>query len=200
MITFFTIFIFEIERYQRGFEILLYSKLWTANWPIKGRKQTYNTYNKSKIARAIELLRTSCSMHDVTNRAKNHHERFAKEKTDHSDGMIFLASKMEIQRFAFSSIFTATVIAILFLSVARNMVRILKKNGKKNLFQRSAKVWYISRVSWRSWKKDIFHEQQHLWCISWSFVWEEGRKSRTVRRKRWKAILKYGYELRRDLG
>ena len=82
MITFFTIFIFEIERYQRGFEIFLYSKLWTANWPIKGRKQTYNTYNKSKIARAIELLRTSCSMHDVTNRAKNHHERFAKEKTD----------------------------------------------------------------------------------------------------------------------
>ena len=80
MITFFTIFIFEIERYQHGFEILLDIKLWTANWPIKGRKQTYNTYNTGESA--IELLRTSCSMHDVTNQAKKHHERFAKEKTD----------------------------------------------------------------------------------------------------------------------
>ena len=62
-----------------------------------------------------------------------------KKRQTFSDGMIFLASKMEIQRFAFSSIFTVTVIAMWFLSVARNMVRILKKNGKKNLFQRSAK-------------------------------------------------------------
>ena len=46
------------------------------------QKQTYNTYNKSEIARAIELLRTTCSMHDVTNQAKKHHERFAKEKTE----------------------------------------------------------------------------------------------------------------------
>ena len=41
---------------------------------------------------------------------------------------------MEIQRFAFSSIFTVTVIAMLFLSVARNMVRILKKMARKICF------------------------------------------------------------------
>ena len=93
-------------------------------------------------------------MHDVTNRAKNHHERFAKEKTDLSDGMIFLASKMEIQRFAFSSIFTVTVIAILFLSVARNMVRILKKMARKICFNvrfasfmKELKERYLSRTT-----------------------------------------------------
>ena len=84
-------------------------------------------------------------MHDVTNRAKNHHERFAKEKTDLSDGMIFLASKMEIQRFAFSSIFTVTVIAMWFLSVARNMIRTLKKWQEKfvSTFSKSL-IYFVS--------------------------------------------------------
>ena len=79
-------------------------------------------------------------MHDVTNQAKNIMNDLPKKRQTFSDGMICLASKMEIQRFASSSIFTVTVIAMLFLSVARNMVRILRKNGKKNLFQCSAKV------------------------------------------------------------
>ena len=41
---------------------------------------------------------------------------------------------MEIQRFASSSIFTVAVIVMLFLSVARNMVRILKKMARKICF------------------------------------------------------------------
>jgi len=57
-----------------------------------------------------------------------------KKRQTFSDGMICLASKMEIQRFALSSIFTVTVIAMLFLSVARNMVRILKKMARKICF------------------------------------------------------------------
>ena len=73
-------------------------------------------------------------MHDVTNQAKNIMNDLPKKRQTFSDGMIFLASKMEIQRFAFSSIFTVTVIAILFLSVARNMVRILKKMARKICF------------------------------------------------------------------
>ena len=31
---------------------------------------------------SIELLRASCSMHDVTNQTKKHHKQFARGKTD----------------------------------------------------------------------------------------------------------------------
>ena len=101
---------------------------------------------------------------------------------------------MEIQRIALSSIFKVTVIAMLFLSVALNMVRTLQKMARKICFDVEQKF-------------DIFREfhegvERKTSFTNNSFfgVFRKGRISRTVRRKRWKAILKRGYELRRDLG
>ena len=83
-------------------------------------------------------------MHDVTNQAKNIMNDLPKKRQTFSDGMIFLASKMEIQRFAFSSIFTVTVIAMWFLSVARNMVRTLKKWQEKFVSTFSKSLIYFA--------------------------------------------------------
>ena len=117
-----------------------------------------------------------------------------KKRQTFSDGLICLASKMEIQRFAFSSIFKVTVIAMLLLSVALNMVRTLQKMARKICFNVQQKF-------------DIFREfhegvERKTSFTNNSFfdVFREGRMSRTVPRKRWKAVLKQGYELRRDLG
>ena len=78
------------------------------------------------------------------------------KKRQTSDGMICLASKMEIQRFAFSSIFTVTVIGMLFLSVVRNMVRTLK-NGKKNL---TVLTFSKSLIYFASFMKEL--KERHL--------------------------------------
>ena len=101
---------------------------------------------------------------------------------------------MEIQRFAFISIFKVTVTAMLFISVALNMVRTLQKTARKICFNVQQEL-YIFRE---------FHEgvERKTSFTNDSFfdVFQEGRISRTVRRKRWKAILKHGYEQPRDLG
>ena len=70
-------------------------------------------------------------MHDVTNQTKNIND-LPEKRQIFSDGLIYLASKVEIQRFAFSSIFKVTVIAVLFLSVALNKVKTLQKMARKN--------------------------------------------------------------------
>ena len=96
---------------------------------------------------------------------------------------------MEIQRIALSSVFKVTVIAMLFLSVALNRVRTLEKVARQVCFNVQQKF-------------DIFREfhegvERKTSFTNNSFfdVFREGRISRTVRRKRWKAILKLGYEL-----
>ena len=73
-------------------------------------------------------------MHDLTNQSKKHHKRFAKEKTDLLRWLDMSGVKDGNTKNRLSSIFKVTVIAMLFLSVALNMVRTLQKMARKICF------------------------------------------------------------------
>ena len=83
---------------------------------------------------------------------------------------------------------------MLLLSVALNMVRTLQKMARKICFNVQQKFDIFREFHQRVERKTSFTNN------SFFDVFREGRISRTVPRKRWKAVLKQGYELQRDLG
>ena len=81
-------------------------------------------------------------MHDVTNQAKKHRERFAKEKTDllrwyEMSGVKDGNTKIRLQQHIHSDSYRH-VVSFCCSKYGKNT----KKNGKKNLFQRSFREFH----------------------------------------------------------